>query len=67
MKKRLLSTILAVGAVLMYTACSDSESPLTPATQNSSSSVVSNVESSSSTVAPNPGSSSSVDPGLGGG
>ena len=60
MKKRLWSSLLAVGAVAMYTACSDdSPSPITPIAATSSSSIVANGESSSST---NPGPASAATP-----
>ena len=64
MKKILLSSILAAGAVAMYSACSDdSPSPLTPSVAASSSSVDWFVSSSSVDGSGDLGSSSSVAPG----
>jgi len=80
MKKLLLSSLLAVGAFSMFSACSDdpvtASSPI--AAPTSSDSGYPGTSSSSSAIAPNPGSSSAiggssassssaVDPGMGGG
>ena len=64
MKKRLLSSLLAMGAVSMFGACSeDTPTPFTPIAVSSSSHVWSDGSSSSVDGANNPGSSSSVAPG----
>ena len=69
MKKRLLSALLAVGAVSMYSACSDdpvtASSPIAAPT-SSDSGYFPGASSSSSAIAPIPGSSSAVVPGSSG-
>ena len=68
MKKLLLSSLIAVGAFSMFSACSDdpvtASSPI--AAPTSSDSGYPGTSSSSSAIAPNPGSSSAVVPGSSG-